>query len=755
MEIQNKSILAKLLAAENVTLEHRQVATASFDLKSRTLTLPIWKEMSADLYDLFIGHEVGHALYTPMQGWHDNVMEYGPAFRSFLNVIEDARIERKIKEKFPGLVRNFYAGYRELFSQNFFGVEGRDLSTLALIDRINLHFKVGNMLGVPFSPEEEGYLSRIEQAETWGDVVDIAESLFAKAKDEGESETQTDHDFGPESEDSEESGESMPQPEQSEGEEESDDEGEGEGDAEGEEESDSESEQGKSSSDESEESTEEESTSGNIGTHDAEDEGDKEPVSETDNSFRESEESLISEENLQNYYAEWPKIDPKNWVYPASKTWKHVRWDQVFVQRYHSEHGSQNVVGSITQEVTADFKRKNSAVINQMLQRFEMKRKASTLARARTNKTGELNMKKLWATKLTEDVFLSNTVTPQGTNHGMMMVIDFSGSMFNDISATVQQTLVMVEFCKKANIPFDVYLFTNNSDSTMPYRSHEQMQVLARGFQGRNMAITDDSFHLVQLINSDMSPVMYKSSFTNMLLLAAAYTQSPSTRGPSAKYWYNHYNLPACLQTGGTPLLESLVVVRELVNNFQRSKNIEKMNTIFLTDGEPTGELWLGEDFTGQWGWSRNASSVMISEKNLVTEYKLPRGRRQSERGYIYKAALQHFKATTNTNFVNFYIGQFGASWKLEGKYEYIAGTSNGFDEFKKSWKTNKFGEINSGVGFDATYIIKNGDNLAQEDLELDVKSDKKSDLLRGFKKFQSKKTGNAMFLGKFIDMVA
>ena len=182
MDIQNKSILAKLLAAENVTLKHRNVPTASFDLKSRTLTLPIWEEMSVDLYDLFIGHEVGHALFTPMMGWHDNVMEYGPAFKSFLNVIEDARIERKIKSKFPGLVRSFHRGYSELFEKDFFGVTQRDISTLGLIDRINLHFKIGGLLGVPFSETEQQYIPRIEAAESWEDVVVIAEELFDEAK---------------------------------------------------------------------------------------------------------------------------------------------------------------------------------------------------------------------------------------------------------------------------------------------------------------------------------------------------------------------------------------------------------------------------------------------------------------------------------------------------------------------------------------------------------------------------------------------
>ena len=69
--IQNQmSGLAKLMATENLTVQHAKVPTASFDPKNRILTCPIWEQMSGDLYDLLMGHEVGHALDTPADGWH-------------------------------------------------------------------------------------------------------------------------------------------------------------------------------------------------------------------------------------------------------------------------------------------------------------------------------------------------------------------------------------------------------------------------------------------------------------------------------------------------------------------------------------------------------------------------------------------------------------------------------------------------------------------------------------------------------------
>ena len=134
---QSKSILAKLLATENVTVEHGNYQTASFDVKNRVLRLPIWKEMSGNLYDLLVLHEVGHALFTPEEGMHD-AKGHGKGFKSFLNVVEDARIERKIKVKYPGGRRSFIEGYSNLMERDFFGIRNMNLDTLGLIDKINL-----------------------------------------------------------------------------------------------------------------------------------------------------------------------------------------------------------------------------------------------------------------------------------------------------------------------------------------------------------------------------------------------------------------------------------------------------------------------------------------------------------------------------------------------------------------------------------------------------------------------------------------
>ena len=63
--LEVKGTLAKLLAQEDLIVEHRQVETAQFDVEKRILTLPMWEKAEASVIDMLIAHEVGHALYTP------------------------------------------------------------------------------------------------------------------------------------------------------------------------------------------------------------------------------------------------------------------------------------------------------------------------------------------------------------------------------------------------------------------------------------------------------------------------------------------------------------------------------------------------------------------------------------------------------------------------------------------------------------------------------------------------------------------
>ena len=126
MQTEIRGTLAKLLAAENLLVEHKNVPTASFDVANRVLTLPIW-DVSNDVYNMLVGHEVGHALYTPNEEIPAGIPQ------SFVNVTEDARIEKLIKRKFAGIVKDFHKGYEQLNDRDFFEINSIEIEELKLI----------------------------------------------------------------------------------------------------------------------------------------------------------------------------------------------------------------------------------------------------------------------------------------------------------------------------------------------------------------------------------------------------------------------------------------------------------------------------------------------------------------------------------------------------------------------------------------------------------------------------------------------
>ena len=175
-----KSQLAKLLATEDLIVEHKHVETAQFDVHTRVLTLPEWEKASNTVYDMLVGHEVGHALFTPDEDWFLELK----IPQQFVNIVEDARVEKLMKRKYPGLAKSFYNGYNELNSRDFFEINDEDLTTFNLADRANLYFKVGNFLPMVFSLAEKQIISVIEKSETFDDTLNAAQILYDYCADQ-------------------------------------------------------------------------------------------------------------------------------------------------------------------------------------------------------------------------------------------------------------------------------------------------------------------------------------------------------------------------------------------------------------------------------------------------------------------------------------------------------------------------------------------------------------------------------------------
>ena len=172
-----KSQLAKLLATEDLIVEHRQTETACFNVETRVLTLPLWDKASGTVSDMLVGHEVGHALFTPNLDTPKGIP------MQFVNIVEDVRIEKLIKRRFPGLTKSFFKGYGEMHEDDFFELDEQDVDKMNLADRANLYFKIGNHIDIKFnSVQEDTLIRKIADTETWEEVLEVSKELYDYCK---------------------------------------------------------------------------------------------------------------------------------------------------------------------------------------------------------------------------------------------------------------------------------------------------------------------------------------------------------------------------------------------------------------------------------------------------------------------------------------------------------------------------------------------------------------------------------------------
>tara|TARA_Y100000389_G_scaffold198723_2_gene235755 strand:- start:4466 stop:6787 length:2322 start_codon:yes stop_codon:yes gene_type:complete len=773
MEINQKSNLAKLLATENLSVEHQNVSTAAFDLKARKVILPRWVEMAPELYDLFIGHEVSHGLETPPEGWHTATCNRGGGFKSFLNVIEDARIEKLVKLRYPGLVKSFAKGYDILLKKDFFGLKNTEISDLPLIDRINLHFKGGSMLAVPFSAEEMPFVDAVAKCNTWDEVVELAESLFEHSKSEEamQNQMQPEDDLFDDADDAEysddgysddvsepwddpETGEESDVDEDGES---SDEDGEDGEDGESSEETDTSNATTGEESEESEESDEtstEKTSDGNImkGSSD----GSLEPEAMTDTNFRAREKELIKTDGLETLNVTWPKLITKKLVMPCAEVWD-------FETTYNEYGGPKYTPAEAENILLKRFQTKHKTTINQLVQQFEMKRKATAIKKQRINSTGKLNEDKLWAYKLTDDLFLSSTTVPDGQNHGMLMLLDMSGSMYQQMKSTIEQLMIQIAFCKKVNIPFKVYGFSSCTNSYQTRWSD-----LIRDPKVGDIHWDDVQVGLVELITSDLGAAQYTKVFKKLLGYATVFGNYYRNNDYDNVVEMDRGCAPRHLNLGMTPLAEGIMILRDIAIEFKESKSLEVLNTIILTDGdnsttlETIGEIKEFDDghryAMSERYYGKKFSDVFIKEGPVTTAIK-------SESGYgapaprynnFSNAMMKHYQATTGSRMIGFRLVEPSVKKARDQFMNAVEGYDwDAFDKAKKTWASDRFIEVPNATAYDALYLIKGGKGLDVEETELEVKSTSKGDLRRGFKKFAMSKSSSRVFLNRFIEKVA
>ena len=701
----HNSSLPKLLAKENISIRHGNYQTPWFDIKNRVLGLPLWKDMGKDVYDLFVGHEVGHALETPYEGWHDSPEKLVGCPRSYINVVEDARIERKVKSRYPGLVGPFSRAYAKLFDDNFFGTDDIDMSSLRIIDKINLQAKVGAHVELEFNDEEQAFMDRANTTEDFQEVLDLVKDIVAYDKsleeDKDEEEDNNDDQTEEPNDDSEEN----------------DSEGYDSGDEESEEETDA-----PGSSDEEDEQAEED-----LDEDQAPTKGSEGSVSITDEAFRSNESSLldIDEDGRQILAVEDISKEVKKDIvipYAELKAQRQLRRDTMNLHVVAE-------VNSLEQQFPKymkDVKRSVGIAVKE----FEMRKAATQWAKATTAKTGVIDVNKLYSYKTNEDIFKQTTRLHDAKSHGMIMLIDYSGSMYESLPKVLEQLIHLVLFCKQVNIPFDVYAFTTTNQKLNYYDLRNRGLL----FDG-DMDL--DDLAMPMLTSSKLKKADFIDSIKALYL-----------RAKGSYYVAREVSAP-CEDFGSTPLNQALVMAHSLIKEFKGKNAVEKMNLVVLSDGD-ANRIQAFRD--GGLEDNKVETRGMFKGINMRIDGKMVKAENTNN---VTQALLENINKRYNTSTIGFFMADDNRMFNH--KIAQIHGWDDSHrNEANKEYRKNKCVVRKSALGYDEFYLIKGGNNLAVEDDEFGVTSDQtKNQMANAFKKYSKSKKQNKVLMTTFGRIVA
>jgi len=701
-----KGQLAKLLATEDLVVEHRHVETAMFNVHTRVLTLPMWKKASEFVFDMLVAHEVGHALFTPDEWDWDTP-------KQFVNVVEDARIEKLMKRKYAGLAKTFYRGYDELSDEDFFALENEDIPSMNLADRANLYFKIGNYVKIPFhNPEESRLIKAIADCETFADVLIVAEELYNYCKNQDNNLSEI-----------------LPAPIQG-----------SSGSSEN---------QNTSNSDDGELDTESTETSdqGESGEdsmpeiESSSDGGSSNLEVKTAENLQDSISDLIDDRGADNEYSETTYLGIPNLnletVVSSNKEIHKLCDDQWKLQNNFNEHSFDWVDTDYDK-----FKKSAQKEVNYLVKEFECRKSASAYARSSTSRTGVLDTSKLHTYKYNEDLFKKITVLPDGKNHGLVFVLDWSGSMGHVMLDTMKQLFNLIWFCRKVSIPFDVYAFTNeynyvtwdeNNNPVYPEPHYEKKD---------GLLVVNDQFSMMNVLTSDVNNRVLENQMKTMYRIAFSFSR------------YVDYTPPSRMSLSGTPLNEALISLHNIIPSFKKKYFLEKVQCIILTDGEaapcsrhvevtyPSGEERIGT--------RRLNANCYIRDRKIGSTYKVTN---YHDSAYVSftNLLLTNLKDNfPNTNFLGIRI--------LEGRDSgsFIRLYSKSWEDtelLKVKWRKERCVMIkNSGYH---TYIGLAGSDLSnQAEFEVDDGATK-AKIKSAFVKSLKTKKSNKKVLNEFVSLIA
>lgn len=711
MENTSTSAFARLLATEDIRVRHLSDAeTASFDVVDRVLTLPKWKNMSKDLYDMLIGHEVAHALWTPGDLAEDGehlaaAVEIDPEnpmrAMGFLNVVEDARIERLIKDKFPGIRRDFVSGYRWLWEnmdlfQSVIEEQG-GISRMMLTDRLNLHFKLGIMgiISVPFSDEERPFVERMEQTKTWDDVMDVTRDLYVHEMNQPN--PQTSEETGGYGANQEGDGDSSPAKNLS-----------------------------------------------NPVTPDVLG-GGLDSLRENNSSrYTNDEPSVIPTPNMDKIIVDSDELD--DLIHHPRSRYDGENNKYQFTERDRLQSIAAEASGTRFDE----WMRTETKTINYLVKQFEMRKAADEHQRTMITKSGRLDPVKMINYKWSEDIFGKNMVVREGKNHGFVFILDWSGSMGEVLEPTVKQAIMLCMFCQKIGVPFDLYAFSSRSkcENGTWWPKHafdeEDTNTVSRDHWDDDSDVAN--MQMLHFMSSSRGRKKITHDMKNLFFIAEA-IRGQYYVGEHSMWNGGTVMVHDAMDLGGTPLDEAIICMHHMLPEFRRRTGVQILNAVILTDGD------------GHCGMNPVVYNPILRRNfgDHPTHINPATGRDRSSTTSL----LLSLKETTGCNLIGMYLfsgANVNNCWGWTGsgnRYDRREPLTVSEKEQLKNWKRENFVVANGhkAFGYDEAYIIAACTKIEDD---IDIPDDASHAKMRNaFVKGMAQRSMSRVLSNRLVDRIA
>ena len=697
--------------------------------------------MSKSLTDMMVGHEVGHAIWTPADEWEAICTGDEAVNKNILNIVEDPRIEKKIQRKYPGLRACFVQGYRELFDQGFFGRKAMEKrwDEMNILDRLNIHFKGGSSLGVKFASDEMYLVRLIEKVETFADAINVTKEIMKHWNESDEPEPEEMQVPGMPGEDGEPSdGEQIEVPG----------------------------------------SPKDAGQNFDAEKHQV-DEGEVNTQTEYDARIDEMLDRMaydriyigLPKPNLNNLIIDWKSVN-KELSAEIQEVFERNAERRKEILDYRATHGKNSMYdysGDMPlDEATAKseykkFRTKSVKIVNYMVKEFERKKAAQEYKRTSINKTGVLNVNALHSYKYNDDLFLKRAIVHDGKNHGLIMLIDWSASMTHIMNDTLHQLMNLVWFCSKVNIPFEVYAFSNCYTYPVPEGvedTRSAIQIIEKKYNGwkhkhGDVYLSDSHMRLLNLASSRENAQQLTTSLFNMWLVGnqhkARYTRAQ----------FGAYDL------GSTPLVEAMVAMQEIIPKFRKAHKLDKVNFISLTDGEANSSFseyvdHYREDERNTSGLYMRNTDVLYQDPVTRKTYNITKSKKPMTRYYgdwaekqvQFLLALMKDKYGINTIGIFLTAGNNVSRNILEKYLGWYSFNKPAHQRARKQVRTEGFATVKSG-GYDEYYVIPTGRNQLSDDGLGEVEADiSKAKLRKLFATSQKGKTGNRYLANRMMDLI-